>query len=165
LIDKSAKFLEKVFYPASRVVNFVGGILIIVLMLFTFSTVILRYLFNSPVPGDFELIVFSLVVLVAFAMAYTMVQGRHVTVTFFSLPKRAQAICDVITHLFSLIIFSVAAWQTVVYGNKLLRYGQHSAILDMPVSAFIYIFAFGVVLLCLVLLVKILYFITEAQER
>ena len=165
MIEAIAAFIKKIFYPVSGAVNFVGGLLIMLMMFFTFVTVILRYLFNSPVPGDFELIVFTLVVLVAFAISYTMIQDRHVTVTFFSLPRRIQAVVNVITYLFALGIFGLASWQTFVYGSKLIRYGQHSAILHLPDSIFIYLFAFGLFLLCIVLLVKILSYIVEATKK
>lgn len=164
-ISKAAKFCERVFYPPSRMFCLVGGIFIIVLMLFTLSTVILRYLFNSPIPGDYELTEFALVVLVAFAVAETMARGRHVTITFFSLPGRAQAICNSVTYFFCLIIFSLIAWRTTLLGNTLLKAGQHSGILHLPVAPFRYVLVFGSVLLCLVLVVKILHFVVEGWRR
>ena len=165
MIDAIAAFIKKIFYPVSGALSLLGGMLIIVMMFFTFVTVILRYLFNSPVPGDFELIVFTLVILVAFAISYTMVNDRHVTVTFFSFPRRVQAIVNIFTHLFALCIFGLASWQTFAYGSKLLKYGQYSAILHLPDSIFIYLLAFGLFLLCIVLLVKILSYIGEAMKR
>ncbi len=165
MIDAIAAFIKKIFYPVSGALSLLGGMLIILMMFFTFVTVILRYLFNSPIPGDFELIVFTLVVLVGFAISYTMIHDRHVTVTFFSFPSRAQAIVYIITHLFALCIFGLISWQTFVYGSKLLKYGQYSAVLHLPDSIFIYIFAFGLFLLCIVLLVKILSNIGEAMKK
>jgi len=158
---KAIELFEKLAYPASRLFNRAAGIMVLILMFFTFSTVILRYLFNSPILGDFELIVFLLVVLVAFALPYSMVKGKQVAVTFFSLPKRTQALCNSITSLFSLIIFSLAAWQSMAYGNKLLHSGQTSAILHLSVTPFLYAMSFSFILLSLVLVVKILHFITE----
>ena len=161
MIDTISAFIKKIFYP----LNFIGGLIIILMMFFTFCTVILRYLFNSPIPGDFELIVFALIVMVACALSFTMVKDRHVTVSFFSLPDKGQLIINIVTHIIAFAVFSLSCWQTILYGNKLIKYGQHSAILHLPESIFIYLFAFGLFLLCVVILVKILSFIVEASKK
>ena len=164
-ISKVAKLCEKVFYPASKMFSYIGAVIIIVLMFFIFSDTMLRYGFNRPVPGDYELIQFAQAIIISTALAYTMVQGRHVVVRFLSFPERVQASGELITYFIALVIFVLISWQSGVYGTQLWQNGTNSGVLRLPVAPFVYILAFGSALLSLTLLVKVLYFITVVFKR
>ena len=69
------------------------------MVLTTVVDVFLRYLFNSPILGSYELTEFMMAILVFGSVAYTMVVKGHVTVDLVitRLPARAQAILECIT--------------------------------------------------------------------
>ena len=163
--NKATKLFNDLVYRSSRMFGYVGAALIIMLMFFTVSDTLLRYLFNRPISGDYELTELALVVLVSTALAYTMVQGRHVTVKLLSFRGKAQIICQSLTYFISLVIFALLAWQSADYGNQLWQLGQHSGILSLSLAPFLYVVAFGSALLCLVILVQLLNLFIETEER
>ena len=93
-LSKAAQFLGRAVYPPSRIINTVGLGVLAVMMFLTATDVTLRYVFNRPIPGAFELTEFLMATLVAFALAYTQVHKGHINVDLIisRFPPRAQAV-------------------------------------------------------------------------
>lgn len=162
--EKSGKDLAKILY-------WVAGTAIVVMMLITCADVLLRFCVTlyralrweflssvKPIPGTYELVCFLGSVAVAFAMAHTSVEKGHVAVSLIVqlLPQKTQALVDIITGIFALILFSLLSWQSVLYANDLRASGEVSLTLELPFYPFVYGISFAAAAVCLVLLADLI---------
>ena len=166
-LTRIARALNRAISPVSRVANGVGAVFLAAMMFLTVTDVSLRYFFNRPLMGAFELTQFMMVILVSFGIAYCALLKGHVSVDLVvsRLRPRARAIIGSITYFMSLGIFSLVTWQSVLQANTQTASGQTSAILYIPIFPFVWVLAFGSGLLCLVLLVNLLESLSETVEK
>lgn len=75
-LDRVERWLDTV----ERALSFSAAILVLVLTLLTAAEVVLRYGFNSPIPGTWELSQLLLVGIVFLGFAHTQAKGGHVRV-------------------------------------------------------------------------------------
>jgi TRAP-type C4-dicarboxylate transport system permease small subunit len=146
-------FLEKIGNELAKLLYWIAGTAIIVMMILTCGDVVLRF-FRRPIPGTYELVCFLGAVAVAFAMAHTTVQKGHVAVSLVVrlFPERIQGLIESITSTFGFIFFALVAWQSVLYGNDLHASSEVSLTLQLPFYPFIYGIGFSAAAVCLVLL-------------
>ena len=166
-LSRAAHLLSRVVNPASRVINSVGVSVLAIMMLLTAGDVLLRYFFNRPIPGSFELTAFMMAIVVSFGLAYTAVRKGHVNVELVvsRLPQRAQAVIYSITGLISLGLFSMISWQCILQAKTLFLGKSASEVLYIPVFPFLLVTSFGFALLTLAFLVELLNSLTQAVKR
>lgn len=141
----------------SRILNWVAGWCLLGMMGLTCADIVLR-LFRHPILGTYEVAGFLGAVVASFAMAQTTIERGHVAVqvvvTRFS--PRIQEVIYLITHLLSLLLFALLAWECIRYGNDLRTSGEVSMTLQLPFFPVLYGIALSAAIVCLVLLVDIL---------
>ena len=166
-LSKAAGLLNRVVRPASMALHSVGAIVIGLMMLLTAADVALRYAFNRPIKGSFDLTVYMMAIVVAFGLAYCAVMKGHVKVELVvsHLPQRAQAIIDSITCLISLGLFSLITWQCFVNMKDLFASKLTSSVLLIPVFPFAGLVGIGSACLTLVLLADFLDSLSKAVKR
>ncbi len=137
-----------------RTAYYIGMAFLIAMMLLTVVDVILRFFFNNPVMGTFELIQFMMAVLISFGISYTAVEKGHVGVDIVvsRLRQKPRIIIGCITQLLGLGLFTLITWQAAVQARTLWESGATTSVLLIPVFPFVYLFSFGCAMLCLVLL-------------
>jgi TRAP-type C4-dicarboxylate transport system permease small subunit len=99
-----------------------GGLLACVMGIMVTVSVIGRYLFSAPVPGDYDLVgIISGTAVFAF-LPYCQLRRGNVVVDFFTtnMPARGKAFLDGIGTLFYLIIAVVFTWR-MYYGMVEMR--------------------------------------------
>jgi TRAP-type C4-dicarboxylate transport system permease small subunit len=150
---------------------YIAGAAIVIMMLITCIDIVLRLAVTlhteygwqflapfQPLPGTYELVCFLGSTAAAFAMAHTLVESGHVAVSvlvrLFS--EKIQAFIQVVTGSLSFIFFGLLSWQSIVYAQKLKKWGEVSMTLELPYYPFVYGMAFGAFGVCLVLLLKII---------
>lgn len=81
-------------------------------MVFICAEVVMRYVFNSPIPGHLEGSELLVPIFVFFAISYTQSQNGHVGMTLLieSLPDNARRILEVITLLLSVCTCAVLSY-------------------------------------------------------
>ena len=158
--------IEKASIKLVTVMYWIAGIAIILMMVITCGDVTMRY-FRRPIPGTFELVCFLGAVAASFAMAYTSVKKGHVSVSLLVrlFPPRTQAVIGVITELFSLVLFSMLCWQSILYGNDLRAANEVSMTIELPFYPFVYGMSFAAAAVCLVLLVSLSHHIKKVFEK
>ena len=167
MLDKAAKWVERVTSPLIGIVRR-GGLAILLLMMFlTVGNVVGRRFFKTPIPGTIELTELMLALVVFFAIAYTQVRKGHISidVVVSRFSPRAQAIIDSITYFFSLGLFSLVTWQSAVHANRLFEGHNVSGVLSLPIFPFVIAVAVGSLLFCLVLLVDFLRSLAKAVKH
>ncbi len=155
-LDRVGHFLEKSIYPVSRFLHHVGQWVVVLMVLLTVTDVCLRYIFNRPILGSYEITQFMMAILIFASVGYTMAVKEHVSVDLVitKLPKRVRALLEAITCVLACGLFAVAAWRTVVHVGTTWKRHDVSADLFIPVSPFVLFVALGLAVLSLVLFVQ-----------
>jgi len=163
-------WLSKTIYFINRASGWIhsAGAGILALMMFvTFVDVALRYVFNRPLTGSYELTVYMMSIVIAFGLAYCAVLKGHITVdivvSHFS--QRSQAIIDSITSVIGLGFFSVVTWQCTLHIKEQFDSGLRSSVLLIPEFPFVGAVALGSAMFCLVLLTHFVEFISQAVRK
>ncbi len=141
---------------ATKILNWVGYISLIGIVLVTCVDVFGRYCLNKPLLGGFELLELSMAVLGGFAMLYTTTQRGHISVDLFFIrfSRRTQVILDSFGSLLGFGIWGIMAYQIYLLGIRLLKSGESTNLLRIPLSPFQFILALGVALYSLTLLIQ-----------
>jgi tripartite ATP-independent transporter DctM subunit len=166
-LKSAAVALNRASVFLSRYFNIAGISLVVLMMMMTVADVLLRFFFGRPIVGAYELIEFTLVVVVFFSVAYTMAKGRHVAVdvVISRLSDRARSMMSCINTLVSIFIAILIAWQTTLFALAQKHREVTSSALYITVYPFILIVTFGAALLFIVLLAEYLESLSKALEE
>ena len=159
--------LEKTVYPIGRFLHRFAQIILALMVLLTVTDVCLRYIFNNPITGSYELTEFMMAVLVFASVGFTQSVKDHVSVDLVvtKLPDRVRALLEAITCLLASGLFALAAWRNVLHTGTTWERHDVSAELFIPVSPFVLFVALGLAVLSLVLLVQFLQSLARALKK
>ena len=151
----------------SRVVNGIGAFILVCMMLLVVTDVSLRFLFNRPVEGSFELVEFMMAVVVCLGMAYCGSKKGHTAVEFLMsrFSERTQDIVDGLNYLVSTILFALIAWKSVEQAGVLKESESITTVLELPLYPFLWVLALGSGLLCLVFLLQFIESFTGVVKK
>jgi TRAP-type transport system small permease protein len=162
-----ARRIERVTGPAIKIFYYMGLCCILVMMLITVTDVLLRWLFNTPVLGAYEISEYLMVILVFSALAYTESSGSHVKVdTFYKrFSFHIKVLLDCLTHLFGICIMALIAWTNVKMAYTKWEFGDITGTLPIPVFPMHIIIAIGSILFCLALAINSLHSLAKAFKK
>jgi TRAP-type C4-dicarboxylate transport system permease small subunit len=152
------KQLAGIVKGVSSFLDKLAGICFFSVMLLIVTNIFLRTVFNQPILGTYELVGFLTALGVALALAHCAFQDGHIAVSFIMehFPRTIQSIGAVFVNAASLILWAAAVWSLGKFGLAMKLKGLVSPSAEIPVYPFIYLVAFGLLGLCLVLLFKLL---------
>ena len=150
-------FLKEIFGKTgvlSTVLSLVVCLVFFGMMMLTVLDVILRYLFNSPILGAFEITEFMMVFIVFLSLAYTQSQKGHVSVDIFVtiLSERKQLFIELISHIIYFLLLLIITWKSVARAIELMESKEVSGTLSIPVFPFYFVVALGCAAMCMELL-------------
>jgi len=150
--------LEKINNFLNKILMIVGSIAVLALMSLATVNVCLRFFFNSPYRGAYELAGFMGAIVTSFALGYTQRKKSHIIVDILTskFPKRVNWILDRISYLVTMIFFAVVSWQIFVWGLKISKSGEVSETLKIAFHPFIYSVSLGFATFSLTLLIDFL---------
>jgi C4-dicarboxylate transporter DctQ subunit len=156
----------KLVHSFSRWICWVSVAALIGMMLLTSSDVVLRYM-GYPIKGTFDIVGLLGTIVVALAIAYTQVLGRHIATAFMASRgnKLVQTINNSIVCLLGLGMYALIAWQCSLLGTKIWRIGRVSDTIEIPLFPLVYVVAFGCALNCLVLLTDFYNLFTKSGRK
>ena len=156
-ISRPASVAVNAINQVSRVAGVVAIVFLLVMMLFTVTDVILRYFFNAPIFGTYEMVELLLIVAGTWAMAACQIERRHITVGLLveRLPHRYQVVIRSIALFLSLGLYAIITWQMIDYGLTIQAAGGVTPIERIPLAPSIYATAACTLLMCFVLLVSL----------
>jgi len=144
----------------------VGAACLVGMMSLTCADVIGR-LFRHPIFGSVEIVGFMATTAVAMALPHTHKIDGHVgveiLVRLFS-PKK-QAIIDLCTRFLSLGLIGITTWRMAIYAYEMQKSGEVSMNLELPEYVVIYITAFCLLILTLVLVMEVMNIIRKLKEK
>ncbi len=131
----------------SYLVEWVGLAGLLLMMFITCIDVIGAKIFRLPVPGAIDYVMLAQLFAVSFAIAASLLLGRHVEVEFFVplLPDVVRAIVDIIVQLLGLGLFVLICGRLIVYGVYLQKGYEVTSTIRIP----LYPFAYGIALACI----------------
>ena len=156
--------LEKIDDFLNKILMFVGSVAVLLLMSIATVNVCLRFFFNAPYRGAYELVGFLGAIVIAFALGYTQKRKDHIVVDILTekFPKRVNRILDGINYLITTIFFSVVSWQVFIWGMKISKSGEVSETLKIIFHPFIFSVSLGFALFSLTLVID---FLKNFQSR
>jgi TRAP-type C4-dicarboxylate transport system permease small subunit len=157
-MNKLAQILEKWVKIPILLMSRVDIIVLLGMMMLMVTDVILRLIANYSIPGVFELVEFSMLLLIYLGLASTQTSKMNISVSFFvdKMPQKAQAVIDLVNFLISLFIASLIVWRGLVFLKHVWISGRDSDVLNIPVFYFQFFLVVGWSLLVLALLIDIL---------
>jgi TRAP-type C4-dicarboxylate transport system permease small subunit len=137
-----------------RIMALAGGWVIVALMAYTVLDVLLRYVFNHPFSGSYEITEFAMAAIVFLGIAYCGLLGGHVAVDILERPLENPKLrfIPVILTLVSAALFAAIAWLTVE--EALATSTRISNMMRWPHWPFQFIVAFGSAMYAIVLLIE-----------
>ena len=142
--------LKSVNDRLSFLVEWIGFVGILLMMFVTCIDVIGAKVFLLPVPGSIDIIMISQLVAISFAIAASLILGRHVEVEFFVplLPKTLQNIIHCIIQFLCLFLFIMICWRLFGHAYSLYSGNEVSPTLRIPMYPFAYGAGFACIPVC-----------------
>lgn len=140
----------------SRWLDIAAGFCIVAVMGLVVTNILFRVLLNRPIFGAYEYVGFLTAAAIGLALAYCAVQNGHIAVGFFveRFPLKLQAVIDSFVNIIALCFWSLTAWYIGKYAGSMAANGLVSSTTQIPFYHFVYLIAFSLLVLCLVLVVK-----------
>jgi TRAP-type C4-dicarboxylate transport system permease small subunit len=151
-------YFEKTVIGMSSLFNMVASASLLAIMLLTCLDVFMRYFFNHPMIGTYDLVSLLGAALASFAMPYTMLQKGHVAVEILlqGLSRGKQLVIETITHVLGILLFLVLVWQSIVLALDMRAAGEVTPTLLVPFYPILICMAICFLGLCLAILVNLL---------
>lgn len=153
--------ISKAFACISFVGVFIGVIFVVV-------DVVMRYLFKSPIPGDYDITQLWLSVIVFASLAYVQTEKGHVGVTMAikALPKKIGVAVFAVATLIGAVICGICAYSCYELAGRALARNTISMMAHIPLYPFEYFEAICMALLCIVMIADaILYFMALGNDE
>ena len=111
-----------------------GGLLMVGVVLMTVISVLGRYLFSAPIPGDYEITELALGIAVFAFLPYCHARGGNIVVEFFTgrLRPRYQAALAAVHSVVFTLVAGLVTWRLLVGGMHKLRDGETTLFLGIP---------------------------------
>jgi TRAP-type C4-dicarboxylate transport system permease small subunit len=151
-------FFEKTVKLLSSFFNLFASVSLTAIILLTCTDVFMRYFFNRPLAGTYDLVSLMGAVIAAFAMPYTMLMRGHVAVDLLvrTLSRRKQLVVENVTHVVGILLFLIMVWQCFVLASDMKAAGEVTPTLLLPFYPVVYCMSVCFFVLCLALLVNLL---------
>ena len=162
-----ASFFEQAVTGLSSVFNMVASAALVLMMVLSCADIFMRYLFNSPITGTYDIVGLSGAVLASFAMPYTMLKKGHVAVEILiqSLSRGKQLVVESFSHLLGISLFLVLVWQAILLSRDMKAAGEVTPTLLLPFYPIVYCMAICFFGLSLAILVNLLHVWTKRAKR
>jgi TRAP-type transport system small permease protein len=158
---------EKAVHRISRAFMYFAAAALFLMMILTTCDVVGRYMFNFPIKGTQDLIEFGLVLIGFSALGYLTSERHHMRADMLNsiLSPRKNAIVGAACFLLSLPFAVILAWQTCEEGIKVMGGNYVSATLSVHLGPFFLFAGFGLILLCVEIVLDIVRYLAEAKGQ
>lgn len=128
-------FIGRWLHFLSRMAAILGGFVMSGLVVMTVVSVIGRWLFSSPIYGDFELVEMGTAISVFLFLPYCHMNRGNVIVDLFLAwaPRGLQSFFDVLGSIALAAIAGMLTWRMVLGGFDMVEYNETTYILAMPI--------------------------------
>jgi TRAP-type C4-dicarboxylate transport system permease small subunit len=126
--------IGRMLYRISVVFAAVGGLSLLGIIVLTVASVVGRELFDTPIPGDFELVEIWCAVAVFAFLPYCQLVRGNVVVDLFTenASLHTRAALELAGNLMFTVIAAVLTWRLVLGGIDLAAYHEETMVLRVP---------------------------------
>ena len=148
--------MERWLRPLTRKLETVSAVMAGIMSIPIFLDVICRLVLNRSIPGIIEIEEFMMVLIVFLSLGFLQSEKEHVSIDliFNRFPEWVQHLVAFFNYTVCFTLFAIMSWQSVIQIAK--KKTEVSFSLGIPISVFIGVAAFGIILLSIVLLIDIL---------
>jgi tripartite ATP-independent transporter DctM subunit len=149
-----------------KIVNYAAAAVLLVIVTLTFVDVFLRYIFNKPIVGSVELVEFGMIFIVFLGGAYCQLTKAHVGVDLVvtSLSPKGQVVANTVTYFLYAAMLVLLILHTTLDSLWILKEGQMTRTLLLPIAPVKFVIPFGCLLLLIVVLRDLLNYIIEGLK-
>jgi C4-dicarboxylate transporter, DctQ subunit len=137
----------------SKAMNYVGGTVLVLMMLLVVSDVVLR-IFWKPILGTYELVSLAGALVIGFAIPKTSLDDAHVYVDFIVTggSPAVRKIFRLITKFFGFVLFALLTVNMTLKAGELYRANEVSLTLHVPLYPIAYALSVCAIVECVVLI-------------
>jgi TRAP-type C4-dicarboxylate transport system permease small subunit len=148
---------EKIVKLLSSFLNLFASVSLVAMMLLTCMDVSMRYFFNRPLAGIYDIVSLLGVFIAAFALPYTLLKGGHVAVDLLVriLSPKKRLVVETATHVVGIGLFLILSWQSFLLASDMKAVGEVMPTLLLPFHPIVNCMAVCFLGLCLAILVDI----------
>lgn len=127
-------------FPGEKILQGIVAINVFMMMCIIFIDVFLRYVFNAPIPGSYEIIRFMMGIMIFSAIPLVTATQGHIVVELFdgAFKGRAGKIRDVCVGLVSFCSLGMVTYLMYVQAGQLARFNKITGYLELPLSPLAY---------------------------
>ena len=162
-----ASTYKRIVTKIAQICGLLGAISLVLLSLLTICDVILRFFFNSPIVGSYEITEYLLIPIVFFAIPWATKEKSNVRVDLIvgRFRKKRRAVVYAISCVLAIFVTFVFTWFTVPQAVYIYQVHIDSEMLEIPAYPFYFLTALGFFILFFVLIDNLIDFIKEAADK
>ena len=143
------KKVEKFIRLIIEASGIVGVVILLGMMMMTVVDVIMRYFFRRPIIGSEEISTLLMVCVVFLGIAWCALKDGHISVDIITgkLSKRGRAFLNGFDNILTFALALIIAWRTFLEAMSVKKMDVNSPLLGIPRYPFIFVTAFGFLLL------------------
>ena len=151
---------------AARALAIVAGAGLLVVLTLIFVSVVMRYIFSTPIVGVNEIVQLASVGIVMLALPWCTAEGAHVGVDVLDhkIGPWGRFLGDIQARLIAALILSVLVWRAILKAMDAHEFGDATNMLQMPIWPFYAMIAGGMALSALVLLAQLIQILREGAQ-
>lgn len=148
--------MKRLLVRLTLVQTLIAGTFLVLMVFLTSANIIGRQV-SIPISGTFEAMGFLGAVVFGLSLSFSHSKKEHlyVSILFDKFPKKVQRIARVVSNLGSIVLFSSLGVQLVRNGFNLRTVNEVSETLRIPYYPVVFILAFGVAVLVLLLVYEL----------
>lgn len=149
VLENTSGFIDKVIEPIDKVARYIRYVVLALMVLTVTANVLVRYFSKSSITGTIEIQEFALIIVVFLTFLYIEKTRSQISVDIVSsrLSNPVRSILENNFYLFISILFTLISWNSVIH--IMGKSTEFSSALKLPISIFIAIAAFGLILMTL----------------
>jgi TRAP-type C4-dicarboxylate transport system permease small subunit len=151
----------------SKIFDSIAGWCMASIMVLVIANILLRTLLKRPILGTYEYVGFFTALVIGFALANCAVQNSHIAISLLTdrFPLKIQTFIKIIIDIIAFIFLIFSTWHLVLYGKSMAISGEVSLTTRLPFYPFIYLVAFGLSMLSLVILANLSSFLMKGEKK
>lgn len=134
-----------------------GGTLAFMTVYCAFNAAIMRKLFNNPIIGAEDILIVTLVTVVALSIPFGARTGAHIEIDFME-PRMSPAFAKwslVIVKCAGFVLLAIMSWRLWLAGGSAAKFGETTQLLYIPFGPFYYLLAVSIGVYAIVLILDI----------
>lgn len=157
MFTRAAKYIDKGLSYPSNLLSAIAMVAMVFVMVAVVVDVTMRYLFNSPIFGLWDLCTLAFCIIVWGPMAMAAFKGSHIALTFVveRFPRLPRLGLELIVNLVSAGMLGMLGWRLLIHGMLLGKSMTQTGVLRISYEPFVYFAAFSVAVMALVFLARV----------